>query len=259
MTLRFDAGFDVFAFGALRISDGAMAIDITTGTFCHLNLESLYEVGVYSDFASQVNAALFAAGVTATVSYLSTGLSAGRYRITAGASSLNITAGVDEAGAEHARMGQVLGFSTSPGVISAGASVTGDITPYFSIETEMGGKTDASDRYEGGKSEAMEAEDGTPYGVSSTSAPVYNDWTVAFEPRAAVFAASADSSAPWTWEHFYQHCRVVHPFAVTDDFGEGVGVHQLMPNSDRLKPKRVNANWRARHDLAFKTREIGRI
>lgn len=255
MTLRFDAGFDVFAFGRLKISDGATDAEVASGTFCHLNLESLYEVGVYSDFASQVTAALFAEGVTASVTYLSTG----RYRITAGASALNITAGTDEADAEHARMGQVLGFSTSPGVILAGASATGDITPYFSIETEMGGMTDASDRYEGGMSEAMEAEDGTAYGVSSTSAPVYSDFTVAFESRAAVYALNADASAPWTWEHFFPHCRVVHPFAVTDDFGEGVSVHQLRAGSDRFKPKRVNANWRERHDLAFKTRVVGRV
>jgi len=254
MTLRFDAGFDVTAFGTLRISDGATDADVTGGRLCHLNLGSVIP-GSYSVLSNAINSAMTGAGINAVVAYLSTG----RYRIAAGASPINITAGVDEADASHARMGQVLGFSTSPGSIAAGNSVTGDIVPYFMIEAAMGGASDATDDYEGGSSEAMEAEDGTSYGVAPTSAPRYSDFTVAFEPRAAVYARAAVASAPWTWEHFYQHCRVVHPFAVTDDFGEGVTVHKLMPSSDRLKPKRVVRDYRELHDLKMKTRVLGRI
>lgn len=256
MTFRVDAGFDVGAFGALRISDGGDKFDILSGLFCHLNLESLFAIGVYSDLASQINAELFALGITATVAYNTT---SGRYVITAGGGPVNLTMGVDEVEPEHVRMGQVLGFSTSPGAIAGGASVTGDITPYFSIHGAMGGVSNASDTYEGGTSEVSEAESGRAYGVASTSAPTYSDFTVPYEPRAAVYIRAAEATAPWTWEHLITHCRVTHPFAITDDFGEGVGVHQLMPSSDRFRPKRVNADWRERHNLDFKTREIGRV
>lgn len=258
MTFRIDAGFDVGAFGSLKLTDSTSAgeFEITSGLFCHINLESLYETGVYSDLASQITAEMFAESITATVTYNAT---TGRYVISAGGGPVNITAGVDEGDAAHARMGQVLGFSTSPGAIAGGASVTGDLPPLFSISSAMGGVSDDTDVYEGGQSDDAETESGRAYGVSATSAPRYRDFTVTHEPRAAVYIVAAETSAPWTWEHFFQHSRVVHPFAVTDDFNEGVPVLKLRAGHDRWKPKHVTRDYRGNFDLAFKVREVGRL
>ncbi len=254
MTLRFDVGFDVFAFGALKMTNGITDIDLTTGLFCHLDLGSVIP-GAYSDFATAVTSGLLGSGTTTTVTYSTT---TARYTVNVGASPITLTFGVDESDAAHVRMGQVLGFSTAPGSLSPGAQVEGDIAPFFMIDAAMGGASDATDDYEGGMSEDAEAEDGTSYSVAPTSAPVKSDFTVPFEPRAAVYIRSAVAATPWTWQHFYQHCRAVHPFAVTDDFTD-VTVHKLMAKSDRFKPKRVVRDYRELHDLVLKTRVVGRL
>ena len=256
MTLRFDVGFDVEAFGSLKISnDGGDNAVITTGKWCHLDISSLFEAGVYDDIAGQFTARFLSEGIDGFVTYSTI---TNRYRIHSNGTALDIECGADEADAEHARAGQVLGFSTSPGVIAIGATATGDVAPFFMIDADMGGASDDSDEYEGGQSEDAESEDGTSYGTAPTTAPKYRDFTVPFEPRAACYKRDAVASAPWTWQHFYEHTRVVHPFAVSDDYGD-VTVCKHRAGSDRFKPRRVSRDWRELHDFVLKTRIIGRL
>lgn len=259
MTLKIECGFNVDAFGSLKITVDATVVTITTGKFCHQDISSVDGASEYSALEDAINAALTTAGVTSiNVAYQGTGSgNDGYYRINRLSGFPNVVFGADEADAAHVRMGQVLGFQSSPGVLSG--NPLGDALPYFTILAEMGGKSGDSDDYEAPSySEDSEAEDGSAFGIATTGRAVYSDWICRFEPRAVVYAREATAAVPWTWQHFYRHCAVVHPFLVTDDYGDET-VHKLRAGEDRFKPARVQPDWRDVLDVSVKTRVLGRL
>lgn len=247
MTLRIEVGFDTTQFGQPTITVGATPAPIDDATYCHRDLSSVVGTGLYTDFAGACQQALLTAGLSASLSvtYVS---ATGAYNLTPSGSqtvTLNTAAR------------QLLGFSGDPGTISSAA--TSDVKPYFLIDSAMGGKTANSDDYEARSySEDAEAEDGSAYGIASTGRAVYADWVCAFEPRTAVYIREATAAVPWTWEHFYQHASVVHPFMVEDDYGDQT-VHRFRAGFDRFKPRRVQQDWDELHDVDMKTRVMGRL
>ena len=254
MTLKIECGFNVASFGSLKITVDATDVTISSGKFCHQDISSVDGASEYTALEDAINAALSTAGVTTvTVEYLSTGY----YRLNRVSGTPSVTCGADEADAAHARMGQVLGFQSSPGTI--GATENGDALPYFSLLSEMGGKSADSDDYEATSySEDSEAEDGSAFGISTTGRAIYADWMCRMEPRAVVYEREATAAVPWTWQHFYRHCAVVHPFLVSDDFGDET-VHKLRAGEDRFKPAHVQPDFRDLFDLSVKTRVLGRL
>ena len=259
MTLKIECGFNVASFGSLKITVSGTPVTISSGKFCHQDISSVDGASEYTALEDAINAALTTAGVTSiNVAYQSTGSgNDGYYRINRVSGFPNVVVGADEEDAAHARMGQVLGFQSSPGVLAG--NPLGDALPYFTILSEMGGKSADSDDYEAASySEDSEAEDGSAYGISTTGRAIYADWTCRMEPREVVFEREAMSAVPWTWQHFYQHCAVVHPFLVSDDFGDET-VHKLRAGEDRFKPAHVQPDWRDLFDLSVKTRVLGRL
>jgi len=254
VTLRLEAGWDQTEFGTATIVIAGTSVSVSTGKYSHRDWSSLPRVALYTDFATALNTAITGAGIGGiSVSYSTT---TGLYTMAVSGGPFVFTAGADEIDGAHMRMGQILGLTTSPGSSNAFSS---DATPYFQINAAMGGAAQATDDYEPSSiSETSEADDGSSYGISRVTAPVYSDFVAMFEPRAAVYERAADSSAPWTWEHMFRHCRVVHPFLVADDFDEQT-VARFRAGSDNSTPKRVNADWRELHNIAFKTRVEGRL
>lgn len=247
MTLRIECGWDTTQFGQPIITVGATPAPVADATYCHRDLTSVLGTGLYDDFAGECNQALLTAGLSGSlsVSYDSTN---GEYDLTpSGTHTVTLNTAAR----------QLLGFSGDPGSISS--VVSSDVKPYFLIDGAMGGKSAWTDEYEAAsESEDGEAMDGSAYGIASPGRAIYEDWVCAFEEREAVYERTATAAVPWTWQHFYRHASVVHPFLVVDDYGEQK-VHRFRAGSDRFKPRRVQQDWDRLHDMDMKTRVMGRL
>lgn len=248
MTLRVEAGWDQFEYGTATLSVNTVPASVSVGKYGHRDITGT----TYTDFATALNAAIVAAGITSfVVSYSTT---TGLYTF-AISGPLTVSLGVDHGTPAFALMGKLLGVSTSPGSTNTFSS---DITPWFQINGEVGGASDASDDYEPNSiSEDAEADDASHYAVTRVTAPTYNDFMVAMEPRAAVYKREAVASAAFTWQHLFEHCRAVHPFIVADDFGD-VTSHYMRAGQDAFKPMHVAKDWRELLNIPLKTRMMGR-
>lgn len=124
-----------------------------------------------------------------------------------------------------ALMRRILGFS---GNLSAAASHVSDVTPYYVINSARGGRSKASGPYRApGRVEGSESLGGRHYATKVLGSLNYDDFTAMLETKAATFIDAATAAVPWTWEHFFDHCSAIEPFAVIDDVASTV--HFLRP------------------------------
>ena len=254
MTLQLEAGWRTSVVGGMEIEidegGGAVTVAIDAGSYCHTDLSSVLGTGEYSDLASELESQLNASGslsYTYTVSYSATNM---RYTISAG-SAFAIT----WSSAAAARLRLAMGFSGSS---SSTTSHSGTIRPYYVIRTLVGARSAFTDEYEADKiTEGGEAEDGTPYSVSRTTAPIYSDFRVPFEAHEATHAYKATTSVPWTWQHFFEHVRASEPFLVDD--GNEETVHVLRAGADSFTPSREVPDWDGAWNIDLATHHRGRL
>ena len=56
----------------------------------------------------------------------------------------------------------------------------------------------------------------------------FSDWTQPMEPKASTFTTAAASSAPWTWQDFFEALPHDVPFLINEGYdGASTGVYQL--------------------------------
>lgn len=247
---RVEAGFSVTALTSMRVIIDAVTVDIPAGRYSHTSHAPIND---YLEFTAAVNAAIVLAGIAdVTLSY---DVNASRYSWARPVGGATVVCGADDPDAAIARFGLAIGFSTQPNVIG---TATGDQTPYYIINGQLGGVADASGDYEEGSlTTQARTEDGSKYSVSREGAAILTDFTVQMEPRAAVYRRHATATEPWTWQDFYQHVRGEVPFLVTDECDRTVLT--LEADSTNLRPRRVVANWDELWNLAFSTQVEGRL
>jgi hypothetical protein len=250
MTLRISAGWDFakatvgsFSMTITGSSGAAFAVNVTSGTYAH---ETMSPVVTYTAFAVALQTAINAAATagTYTVTYSS---STQAYTVTRDTGTFTATLNT------VAR--RVLGRDAdwSVGAISQ----TSNNRPYYVLVGALGARSEVSDDYEpDGIVEAEESDSGEVYAISRTTAPVYHDWIVQFESKAATFERNAASGVPWTWQHFVKHVRSEEPFLVVDDLG--TSVHKLRPESARFKPTRQSPDYDNHWHIPFMTYLLGR-
>ena len=129
---------------------------------------------------------------------------------------------------------QTLGFS---GNDTNKASVTSDVRPYYLIQAQHDGRSVFSGHYEPDAiaSQAMSDSGNAVVGLARTASPVFVDWRQQFETRASTFKLQATSAVPWTWQHFFELCRTVHPFAVVDGYEDAT--YRLRPEGSVFRPE----------------------
>ena len=261
MTVTIESGFDTNVVGTFQLvadtGAGNVTVTLPLGRYCHTSLVSVMGAGEYAALADELQNALNASALGGTwdVDYDPGPV----YTITCTGTTGTISGlGADHGTASVARLGLAMGFTTSPGAFTDGETKTGDVRPYYVINGAVGGISNVSGDYEpDGITEDAEAEDGTSYSVSRTTAPKYSDAQIPFEPHEATHAWKATAAVPWTWEHFHQHARGTEPFRILTDVDDSV--HKLRAGSTSFRPARVKPDWDDLWSVELKTRLLGRI
>lgn len=249
MTMRVLAGWDfaVLGNGAFAATDtgGTDTLTYSSGKYLHEDISTV--LSAYSDFATQLQTDLNASGTLN-----------GTYTVTWSSSAFTYTIACDESftATLNTVMKNTLGFSAdlTPGATSH----VSDIRPYYLISTLNGCKSQVSDDYEPRDIvEGSYADDGTPYAVSRTSPPIFHDFSVRLETRAAVYSRAATVSVAWTWQHLFQHVRGTEPLLVVD--GSESAVHTLRPESAYFQAQTIADDYTGHYDIRLETYLRGRL
>jgi hypothetical protein len=254
MAILVAAGWDFARIGAFSVqvtdAGGTNTIAFSSGTYSHVDISTV--VTDYASFPAALQTALNAASNltgTYTVTYSAV---ENRYTI-----SSNITFSYASANTVALR---ILGRSAAAGSASLeGASyvVVSSRLAYYGILGAMGAASNKSDDYEPNAiTEGAVADDGTPYAVSVTTAPVYCDFVLPLEPKAKTHERAATATVPWTFQHFFRHVRGSEPFAVVDDIE--TTVHKLRADATHFRPERVTVDYDDHWNVPFQTHVLGR-
>jgi hypothetical protein len=253
MSLLYVPGFNTVdeggAFTVAVTGPATGTATVAAGKYAHASLAGVV-VG-YNTLAVATQTALNAVASGWTVTWSST---TGLYTI-ANATSFTLT----WSGAGGARLRRALGFSTT---VSSVTTATSDVRPYYLMISQIGARSSFSDVYEPDDlvEEAI-SDGGTAYGVAKDTSELYCDWTQSMETVENTLTRKATSAVPWTWQDFFKHCRMTHPFAVYGDLSP-VPVYRLRAEGaafGSLVRERVTPDWDDLWNVMFMTRELGRL
>lgn len=211
----------------------------------------------YDPFAAAVEAALNAVGAGFTVSFSST---TNAYTIThsGGSFSLNFSGHAD-----GPALGNALGMPN--GFYAAAASHVSDATPYYVIEPAHDARSGFTNTYEpeGIVQEAV-ADGGTAYGIAMETTELHCDWVQRLESKSATISHVATSTVPWTWQHFFRHCRASHPFTVIDAISnvEGGRVYKLRADGaagTKAVIQLFQDDWEELWNISIAARDLGEL
>lgn len=253
MTLYYETGFATNTLGyKMTCTVAGFAATIGTGTWAHQTLAAVAAVNNYTAFGVAVKSALDAAGGGPyTVSYSST---THLYTI-----SRATTFTLDfSGGASDTRLAHALGFTATS---HTGAnSYSSDVRPYYvMVPTEAARSAQLPFIYEPPDIvEEDTSDDGTPYAVAKNTSELWADWTQPMEAKAACFDNSAASSAPWTWQAMFKHCRGQFPVAVYESALFNA-VHKLRADGASFKAIPVTSDLDTLYSIKFLTRYIGTL
>jgi hypothetical protein len=258
MALTYYAGWDFarIGTGSLNFTDssGTFSItDFTSGTYANTTMETITGTGNYSYFATALASALDAASSIVGSYVVTYNDTSGFYTIDPpGASTFTINTA-------STVMRNILGIATS-GSVGPSATVTSSRRTYYTIIPAITARSNVTDDYEPDDICADgETDDGSAYGISRATSPLYHDWVQAMEAKSACFKNSATASVPWTYQHMFEHCRNVEPIYVKDSEA-GVGtddmVIKLRADGARWAPDRVTADYDDLWSIPFRTRVV---
>jgi hypothetical protein len=161
---------------------------------------------------------------------------------------------------------RILGITTVGGAFAN--AFTSEFTPYYSIVATRGAWSNVSDDYEpDGQAENAECDDGTVYGIGRTTYATYFDFTAPMEPKEIVRKRDAEATAPWTYQHAWQHIRNEYEFVtlidpvydgIALDAGTKATLHRLRKDGAAWRPARVSADYDDLWDINFRTHLIDR-
>lgn len=265
MALVFEAAFDLAEVGALELAvvetgGSTFNVDLDTGEFfLTVDGSALVDGDYFEDIVSPIGSLLAA---------LKTALEAGgaaAYAVTYDDETERVTIAASGGGVTAVSITPSGAAATLIGLTSAlsGAlSHTCQIAPSYTIAAASGHEGPGwTGEYEGGDDVAydVEAHDGRPGGAAKEDAPTYLDFDLPLEPveRVGNMRGHVDPSAPWTWAHFWKHCRNVNPFCIRNETGLTYAL-MLRAEGARFRPRALGQGYVARWDLDFQTRVLAR-
>lgn len=260
MTLRIDAGWDFDKVGSFSLqftdSGGSDTITISTGQYCHTDITSVMGNGVYSDFATKLQADLNASGTLAgayTVTY--TGGTTAAFASGSEGYRIQCDENFTTADPSGTLAGQILGLT---GAVGSTQDKWCDVRPYYTVVASGGAKSAVTDDYEPDNvADGGWSLGGSHYTVSAQTAITFHDFDLQYEAKAATFKRDAVASVPWTYQHLWEHCRGDEPMLVAD--GTDDTVHYLRPEGAAWKPARAAADWDGAWSIPFVTFMEGRL
>ena len=232
-------------------------VSITSGVYSHVTYASV--VSTVLPFAAALKTAMdaAAAGAGSSITYTVTYTEATRgYTITPSSGTVKLTFGATAAGtvAKH-----VLGFS---GTMSAAASAVSDVGVYYALAGAEGAQMDVYEYEAPDSGDVGEADDGSTYMTARTTAPVYYDCTIPYEPRAIVYTYALAAANPWTWQMFFAHVRTAnYHYAMKDSGTAQTTVHRSRKDGMAFAPEMVSGDkaYQAYLHIPLRTYLIGRV
>lgn len=253
MALYYHAGVDAEAtpMAVAVAGPGSGTATVASARFCWTSLSAIGQLNSeYTSLATAIQTALNSVVAGFTVSY-----STSTHLVTIShASTFSLTF----SGTSGTNLRNTLGFT---GNKSGSTSYVGDVRPYYVMVPDISARSMFSDVYEPDDIvvEAV-ADDGEAFGVDKDTSELWCDWMQSHEPKAATLQRSAASSAPWTWEHFFKHLRMLHPFYVLD--GSSSTAHRLRASGAGFNSnvrRRVTEDLDAYWNIYFQTRDLGTV
>lgn len=257
MPLRYHAGFDVAKLGAFSVVVGGIAsgtASLPSATYCHVALSSVLGAGEYTQLAAAVQTALRTVHPNFVCTFNTSTL---RYTISNPSGNFTLT----WSGDAGARLRAALGFA---GNVTSTSSATGTVTPHYVIDAKIEGRSMDSDVYEPADIvEESVADGGSSFAVSKETVELWRDWQQAMETLESTMSRRAASAAPWTWQHFFRHCRGDQPFLVAGDTpGKTGAIYKLRAQgasfSDLVR-RRVTSDYDGLWNIQFYTRDLGEL
>lgn len=255
MTIDYYATWRQDRLGTASLIIGGTTVSISTGWLSH-GVDATLSGEAITSFQDALANAIATAGVTGVSVGFS--LSTLRYTITSTPARTLDFAGAGTAGA---LMAQLLGFANS--TFGSATSFVGTVRPYYVIRTQLPTRVDPSGIYEVETTARRVSDTGYGYAVSPTTVQRAMSLEHHFEPIAAVFSDRASASAPWTWQHFFEHCgryqepilSYGQPYVAAEDST----LWQLItPNFTRDVRERqvrgLDAYWRVKLQLSYLAR-----
>jgi hypothetical protein len=137
----------------------------------------------------------------------------------------------------------LLGFS---GDQVAATLQTGTRTPYYVIRAALGSMSVDTDETEAEDIASMAISANTFHSSaqSRVAAPIHRDWEQRFETLVTSRSAHADTTNPWTWQHFFQHCRCHNPFMFVASSSGDTRLCYLRPEGASFKPRLDTEGYR---------------
>jgi hypothetical protein len=253
MALYLYAGFDTNATTMSVVVAGPASgtATVATGTYCNVSLSGVTSLsGTYTGFAAAVQTALqvVSGGFSCTFSTTTHAFTI------AHASNFSLT----WTGTGGTNLRRALGFTAT---LSGTNSYTSTVRPYYVIVPGITARSQVTDVYEPDDIvEEAVSEGGDAYGVAKDTSELWSDWVQPFETKEAVMQRSATAAVPWTWEHFFKHCRMTHPFLV-HDAGTNTA-HRLRADAAAFNNKvrtRVATDWDNYWSVNLMTRDLGTV
>lgn len=271
MAVVYHPGWDHSIIGiatfTLTDSGGPWTVSFPAGKYCHRNISTLAPTSDFALFSTALTTAMNLSGTSATYTaayaYAATGP---RYTIEVNPGTTTITFPATTAGTLAKN---ILGFT---GTTGPAASHTSNARPFFSLAVQQG----AADAYNvintGARSNAVpnqepdgiaamsQADSGATYLITRTTVRKEAIWAQRFEEKRAVYADDAVATLPWTWEHFFQHCRSGNmPFALRDDQAGTETVWRLHGSSVSLRPSFEVSDFDAGYRIPVRAILQGRL
>lgn len=256
MTLRIEAGWNFSVLGTTSISvaesgGGTATASFSSGKYAHTDIKSLMGGTDYDDFAGALQSALNTSSSTPRTYTVTWNATTMAYSISTSTGTVALTF----TGTPGTNMRRILGFS---GNVAATALATSDVRPYYVISAAVGAASKTAGDYEAdGFAEDAYTEGGLHFGIAAGTFPVFNDFQIPLETKAATKSIAATAAVPWTYQHFFQHVRNVEPFLVAD--GTLNTVHRLRADSARFAPIQESADFDDYWNLDLKTVVVGRL
>lgn len=251
---------EIGTFAGVVSGDFSGTATVAAGNYAHITFASITTLGTFTALAAAVQTALQAVSAGFSCSYANR-------QYTINHSTPNSSFTITWSGNALKRALGFSGASTS----TTTSSIVSDVRPYYLIVPQIEARSRMSDVYEGDKNVVEEAvaDDGTPYPIASErtinptdSVPIrYCDWQHTMETKAAVLARSASASVPWTWEHFFYHCRGDKPFAVVET-GFSTTLYALRASGavfSEATRQRVVADYDNLWNVNLQTRDLGTL
>lgn len=249
MTIRVYSGFDADRIGDIILgwNDGsARSATIAADTFAHINFPAL-TASTYIDFATAAQTALNAVNAGNTFTYDAATMAytwsrAGAFTITTVTNTV-------------AR--RITGFSTLPS--ASLASHTSHVRPWYVCAGASGAQSGQSPptrerpghttvRYSGRR----------PFGITIPDVPKFQDFTLQFETKEAVFKDYATAAVPFTFEQLVESARAYEPIAVVNTDPAETLLYMLTEEGANWDPSRVVVDWDGYFHVPFGCQRLGR-